>query len=500
MTPLDATRRFLSVLVCASPLIAATRVAHGQPVLSDPRIERVIEGELWEARGVDGNDVDVHVTQGVATLSGTVDNIISKERAVRIARMTRGVLSVVDRMTVRESDRSDGVVEQDLQRAFVTDPATDSWEIGSTVENGAVTLTGTVQSAAESRLAERVAKSVAGVRRVDNQLAVDRNTTRTDAELEREIDERLAWDVRLDDGLLTVAVNDGHVTLGGSIGSDFERELARALAWVPGVTGVDVSGVEVEWWLREEMQRTTAWADLDDDDVRSAIERALTLDPRVSSVDVGTEAESGAVTLTGIVDNLKAKRTAAEVARNTVGVSRVRNYLKVRPLTVPIDEEVAGAAEGALARDPLVTSDVSVTVADGTAMLYGTAASAFERAHAEDVVARIEGVTEVRNYLEVPYDGPTYAYRYEDWDPLLYDYDFDYPTLAAKTDREIEDDIESEFLWSPFVDADEVTVSVEDGVATLTGAVDDWYESRKAAENAREGGAWRVRNELGLGH
>jgi osmotically-inducible protein OsmY len=178
-------------LVCAlscSPLGASIGAAQERLAISDPLIERALEGELWEARAVDANDIDVELTQGVATLIGTVDDIIAKERAVRIARMTRGVLSVVDRMTVRDSGRSDAVIEHDLQRAFVTDPATDSWEIATSVENGAVTITGAVQSAAERRLAERVAKTVAGVRSVDNRLAVETDATRTDPELKFEID------------------------------------------------------------------------------------------------------------------------------------------------------------------------------------------------------------------------------------------------------------------------------------------------------------------------
>ena len=240
MARVIARHVLLGTFICA-PFLGVIDDAQGQPTLSDPRIERVIEGELWEARAVDANAIDIDVMHGIATLSGTVDNILSKERAIRIAQMTRGVMSVVDRMTVRESDRSDAAVEVDLQRAFITDPATDSWEIGSTVENGAVTLTGTVQSAPEKRLAERVAKSVTGVRSVDNLISIDHEATRADAELKVEIDERLAWDVRLDDGLLAVEVNDGQVTLDGSVGSDFERNLAPALAWVPGVLGVAVS-------------------------------------------------------------------------------------------------------------------------------------------------------------------------------------------------------------------------------------------------------------------
>ena len=41
-----------------------------------------------------------------------------------------------------------------------------------------------------------------------------------------------------------------------------------------------------------------------------------------------------------------------------------------------------------------------------------------------------------------------------------------------------------------------VVVSVEDGTATLTGTVDTWYERRSATENAFEGGARAVDNDL----
>ncbi len=51
-------------------------------------------------------------------------------------------------------------------------------------------------------------------------------------------------------------------------------------------------------------------------------------------------------------------------------------------------------------------------------------------------------------------------------------------------------------FWSPFVDGDKVTVSVDDGVATLSGTVEDWSEHGAAIENARDGGATRVVDRL----
>ncbi|MEW6490454.1 MAG: BON domain-containing protein [Thermodesulfobacteriota bacterium] len=56
--------------------------------------------------------------------------------------------------------------------------------------------------------------------------------------------------------------------------------------------------------------------------------------------------------------------------------------------------------------------------------------------------------------------------------------------------------IEDQLYWSPFVDADAVQVSVEEGVATLTGRVGSLAEASAAVDNAHEGGAVRVKNRL----
>jgi osmotically-inducible protein OsmY len=185
-------------------------------------------------------------------------------------------------------------------------------------------------------------------------------------------------------------------------------------------------------------------------------------------------------------------------------VLRVENYLKVRPEVARGDSELAADVRAALARDALLEEDeITAAVDGGQVRLSGTVISPFERAHAADVVARVNGVTNVVNGLRITYDEHAYAYGFDDWDPSLYDYDYDrnaeYTRVYGKSDAEIEEDIANELFWSPYVDADEVRVSVEDGAATLRGRVDDLYEYRKAAENALEGGAYRVRNELAIG-
>jgi osmotically-inducible protein OsmY len=67
---------------------------------------------------------------------------------------------------------------------------------------------------------------------------------------------------------------------------------------------------------------------------------------------------------------------------------------------------------------------------------------------------------------------------------------------SQNTDREILENIKEEIRWSPFVDEEKVDVRVEDGQAILTGTVNSKLEHDAAIENAREGGAKSVSNQL----
>ena len=57
-----------------------------------------------------------------------------------------------------------------------------------------------------------------------------------------------------------------------------------------------------------------------------------------------------------------------------------------------------------------------------------------------------------------------------------------------------------QLYWSPFVEAGSVDVRVDGGVVILTGEVDTWGERNAAEENAWQGGAEDVRNELSVAH
>jgi osmotically-inducible protein OsmY len=365
--------------------------------------------------------------------------------------------------------------------------------------DGTVVLSGDVDSWAERELAAKIAKSIRGVREVQNDINVELITDRDDKEIQKEIEQRFAWDVRLDDELVSVRVKNGSVALSGTIGSAYEKSLARRDAWINGVTEVDDKNLSVDWWSRDQMQRQTPWPELDDEEIRTAIKDALLYDPRLYAFRPNVSINNGVATLTGAVSNLKAKRAAAQTAMNTVGVLRVKNYLKVRPVAPRTDKEIKRDIADAMSQDPFVDRfEIRPVVIDGQVYLYGDVDSHFERAQAEDLVAKINGVTGVNNYLDVSYDTPDTSYDFYDWDPTLYDFEFDYQTTMTRSDSEIRDDIQDELWWSPWVDSDDVTVAVDDGTATLTGKVDSWSERRIAAKNAIDGGAVKVLNKLKL--
>jgi osmotically-inducible protein OsmY len=283
-------------------------------------------------------------------------------------------------------------------------------------------------------------------------------------------------DISVDESLIDVGVKDGRVVLSGTVRSAADRSQAFTDAWVAGVKAVDHSALQVDWRAYEQPQEEQRYVPASNEEIEKAIKEAFLYDPRVNSFALKVDVEKGVATLTGVVDNLKAKEAAEENAMNTAGVQRVKNHVRVRPPNQPPDEEIETKVSLALKRDPFVERhDISPLVTNGMVYLYGTVDSAFERARAEDAAARINGVIAVRNNLTL--EAPP-------------------EPLPVKSDWEILQDIQNELWWSPFVDVDEVEVEVNDGVATLSGTVDSYPERRAAEENAFEGGAISVRNGL----
>ncbi len=488
------------VPLCVAVTLALSAGFPGNGQVPDPDITNVVDREFLIDPAFSSDAIDVNTHDGVVTLTGSVDSLLARERAALIAETVKGVRSVVNRIDVQPgAPRADDAIEQDIHAALVADPAADAFELQVEVLDGHAILRGTVESWRERSLAETVAKGVKGVRELTNEIGVSPRDERADAEILAEIREALRWNAFVDHGLVRVAVNDGRVALTGAVGSAAEKRQAETTAWTAGVTHVDTSGLSVERWARDEDLRRDKYVIRSAEELRTAVEDALRVDPRVLSYNVATDVSGRVVTLRGVVANLKAKRAAKQDALGTVGVAFVRNELKVRPEEERPADAIEGDVENALLRDPYVDRyDIDVDVHDGVVYLDGNVTNGYEHARAEDLASGVRGVTDVVNRLRAgsgivtydPFVDPWY-YRAITW------YDAS-ERHSLVDDAVLKAEIEDELFWSPFVDSDDVEVTVEDGVATLRGTVDSWMERGVARDNAFEGGATHVRNRLAV--
>ncbi len=95
--------------------------------------------------------------------------------------------------------------------------------------------------------------------------------------------------------------------------------------------------------------------------------------------------------------------------------------------------------------------------------------------------------------------GSSYPYGYGDYYGNNYygQYSGYGPTSYTRSDDRITDDINDRLTWDPRIDATDINVSVNDGIATLTGSVDSRHDKR-IAENIVDSvyGVWDVNNQL----
>jgi osmotically-inducible protein OsmY len=518
-----AIGRWSSTLLVAAgmQILALPRLqaAAAENQITDVGITSVVEKGLKHEKGVAPDDVDVSTSQGIVTLSGSVDNILAKERAVKIAESIRGVRGVIDQTTVTTVSRSDGDINKDIAAALKQDPATESYQVAVSVQDGVATLTGSVGSYGEKRLVARIAKGIKGVKAVQDSVTINYLAKRTDTEIAADITARLQWDVWINGELIKPVVEDGKVTLTGTIGSAISKSRALDDAWVGGVTSVNDSGLKIEPRASTGPHQEHEYADRSDSQIQQAVEATLLLDPRVSPFPPTITVEGGGVILSGNVGNLKAKTSAEQDAKNIVGVLRVDDLLNVRPSQRPTDADMEKQLKAALAWDPLVDSDtITVAVTHRIAHLSGMVDSSFQKAEAQDVASRIKGVLSVRNNLKTEPEFSTYYlddyspyYSYGDWPYysyygdgynskyLNYDYGMFEPRLYMSDDQ-IKKSIKDEYFWSPFIDNSDINVTVNGGVATLTGTVGTRIGLSAVEEDAYAGGATSVVDQVKLKH
>jgi osmotically-inducible protein OsmY len=143
---------------------------------------------------------------------------------------------------------------------------------------------------------------------------------KTDPDLREDVLCALAWDEELADQDIAVHVAHGVVTLAGVV-DDWDAYRAAAAA-AHGVTGVRDVVMEIK-------VRGASVDEPNDQDLASAVRRALEWDARLATHDIRSTVASGVVTLDGTVETAAERLDATFAIRGLHGVRRVENRLQV---------------------------------------------------------------------------------------------------------------------------------------------------------------------------
>jgi osmotically-inducible protein OsmY len=216
--------------------------------------------------------------------------------------------------------RSDLDIKRDVEAELRWNPDIDATDIAVAVRNGVVTLTGYVRSYAQKWEAEQVAKRVAGVAGVANDIEVRLPifNQRPDPEIAREAVAEIQNQLPYSSDHIRVVVKDGWVTLEGSAEWNYQRERAEAaVRRVRGVKGVTN--------LIELQPRVPPG------EIKRKIEEAFRRSAEVDASHITVEADGGTVILRGTVRSWAEREAAERAAWAAPGVIRVNNQLVVSP-------------------------------------------------------------------------------------------------------------------------------------------------------------------------
>lgn len=222
---------------------------------------------------------------------------------------------------VAERKYTDSEIHRKAIDELKWDTLVDETDVGVQVDDGVVTLTGTVGSYAEKQAALNAMHRVIGVLDVANDLVVKvpGDNARSDTDIAQAVRRAIEWDPFLPGDLIRTTVANGFVTLEGTVRTMVQRDLAeRAVRHLTGVRGVT-------------NQLRVIPMHADPIEVRQSIESALERQAAREAERIQVQLTDGRLTLAGHVHSWAEKRAALGAAGHAPGVTAVTDHLTVDP-------------------------------------------------------------------------------------------------------------------------------------------------------------------------
>jgi osmotically-inducible protein OsmY len=206
-------------------------------VKTNVHLQRDILDELdWEPT-VDAAHVGVTVNEGVVTLTGHVPVYSEKHTAEQVAKRVHGVRAVANEIEVRPVDahvRDDEDIASAAVHALEWDAVVPDDRVQVSVEQGWITVEGTVEHQFQKAAVDRALRHLLGVCGVTNEIVVipREMTDEVKARIESAFERSAALKARD----LGVEINGMTVVLTGDAHTHAELEEAERIAWNLGNT------------------------------------------------------------------------------------------------------------------------------------------------------------------------------------------------------------------------------------------------------------------------
>ena len=216
--------------------------------------------------------------------------------------------------------KTDTQLQQDVMNELKWEPSVKAAEIGVSVKDGVVTLSGYVDSFYKKWAAERAAARVFGVKAVaeEIQVRVPGSLKRTDEDIARAAANALEWNVLVPHDHVKVMVSNGLVTLSGEVDWWYQKSAAEdAVRNLMGVVLIN--------------NKITIKPAVKPLDVKDKIEKAFQRNALLDARRITVETHGGKVILRGSVRSWVEREQVQRAAWAAPGVSEVDNYIIVNP-------------------------------------------------------------------------------------------------------------------------------------------------------------------------
>ena len=244
--------KYLKVFAVVMLVGLASQTAFGRTQDSDAKLAAGLQNKIYEAKAFDHGQVTTTLKDGVATLSGTVDNLGAKLDAEKAARKADGVKQVVNNIQVRADDATERQILEKARHEILMYYAYGIFDnINLAAQGDKLIVSGQVTEPFKKSDIGNFLKRVRGVAEVENNLEVlplSNFDDRLRIQLARAIygDPFFVHYSHRSLPPIHIVVKNGNVTLEGAVANKLDSVKAEMAARTTGLSFSVVNNLRVD--------------------------------------------------------------------------------------------------------------------------------------------------------------------------------------------------------------------------------------------------------------